>query len=71
MSTEMTENTSCCSDSSCGCQLDVYTTSRKCPDCGKRLRLTGRAQLVEFRLACQNCGYTSSLLSREELGELL
>ncbi len=71
MSTEMTENTSCCSDSGCGCRLDVYPTSRKCPDCGKRLRLTGRAQQLELRLACQNCGYASHMLSQEEIGELL
>ena len=66
----MTED-SCCSDSSCGCRVDVLPTSRECPRCGKRLRLTGRAQLLEFRLSCQNCGYTSSLISQEELRELL
>jgi len=71
MNTETNENTSCCSDSSCGCRVDVYPTTRECPDCGKRLRLTGRAQLLELRLSCQNCGYASPLLSREEIGELL
>jgi len=70
MSTEMTENTSCCSDSDCGCRVDAYPTSRDCPNCGKRLRLTGRAQRLEFRLSCAHCGYTSPLLSQEELGEL-
>jgi DNA-directed RNA polymerase subunit RPC12/RpoP len=43
----------------------------KCPDCEKKLRLTGNAQRVELRLSCQYCGYTSHLLSREEIGELL
>lgn len=71
MSTEMMGNTGCCSDGSCGCQTDVFPTTRECPECGKKLRLTGRAQLVEFRLSCPNCGYTSPLLSREELGEIL
>ena len=67
----MSEDSGCCSNSSCGCRLDVFTTSRDCPDCGKRLRLTGRAQILELRLNCQNCGYNSPLLSQEELHELL
>ena len=67
----MQENSSGCSDSSCGCRVDVFPTSRECPGCGKRLRLTGRAQLLELRLNCQNCGYNSPLLSQEELHELL
>ena len=71
MSTEMTENTSCCSDDSCGCQTDVFPTTRKCPECGKKLRMVGRAQMLEFRLSCHNCGYAGPLLSREELGELI
>ena len=71
MNTEMNDNKDCCSDSSCGCRLDVYPTTRECPDCGKRLRLTGRAQIPELRLTCQTCGYTSPLLSTEEIGEVL
>jgi ribosomal protein S27AE len=71
MSTERTKENTCCSDRSCGCQTDIFTTNKVCPECGKRLRLTGRAQLVEFRLACQNCGYASPLLTPEEIGELL
>ena len=67
----MTENSGCCSDSNCGCRVDVFPTSKECPSCRKRLRLTGHAQLLEFRLSCPNCGYTSSLLSQEELRELL
>jgi len=67
----MPEDSGCCSDSSCGCQLDVFPTSEECPDCGKRLRLIGRAQLIKFRLSCQNCGYNSPLLSQEELREVL
>ena len=71
MSADMTENTSCCSDESCGCRLDVYPTDRKCPECGMRLRLSGHAQNLELRLTCQNCGYASRMLSQEEIGELL
>ena len=67
----MPENSGSCSDSSCGCRVDVFPTSKKCPDCGKRLRLTGRAQSLELRLSCQNCGYASPRLSREEICELL
>ena len=67
----MTEDSSCCSDSSCGCRVDNFPTARECPDCGKKLRLTGRAQLLKLRLSCQNCGYNSPLLSLEELHELL
>jgi predicted RNA-binding Zn-ribbon protein involved in translation (DUF1610 family) len=67
----MNENANSCSDSSCGCHIDVFPTSRECPGCGKRLRLTGRAQCLELRLNCPNCGYNSPLLSQEEIRELL
>ena len=66
----MTED-NCCSGGGCGCSLDVFTTSKECPSCGKRLRLTGRAQRLELRLNCQSCGFTGPLLSQEELHELL
>lgn len=71
MNTEITENKSCCSESNCGCKTDAYPTAKECPSCGKRLRLTGRAQRLEFRLTCNHCGYASPLLSQEEIGELL
>ena len=67
----MPEDNGCCSDSSCGCRIDIYPTDRKCPLCEKRLRIAGRAQLLELRLNCQSCGYQSPLLSQEELQELL
>ncbi len=67
----MPEDSSCCSDSSCGCKLDVFPTLKECPGCGKRLRLTGRARQLQLRLNCQNCGYNSPLLSQEEIRELL
>jgi ribosomal protein S27AE len=71
METETTKNTSCCYDSSCGCHTDAFSVDKMCPQCGKRLRLTGHAQRLEFRLTCSSCGYTSDLLSQEEIGELL
>ena len=71
MEIENKENTSCCTSSSCGCHIDAYTTSRGCPDCGKKLRLTGKAQLFELRLTCVNCGYTGPLLSPQEIAELI
>ncbi|MFC1942138.1 hypothetical protein ACFLWU_02855 [Chloroflexota bacterium] len=67
----MPEDSSCCSDSTCGCSIDIFPTTKDCPTCGKRLRITGHAQRLELRLNCQTCGYVSSLLSREELHELL
>jgi ribosomal protein S27AE len=61
----------CCNNNSCGCRVDVMPTSKECPGCGRRLRLTGRAERLEFRLNCPNCGYTSSKLSAEELHDLI
>lgn len=69
--TNETTGKSCCAGGECGCRTDVYPTSRDCPNCGKRLRLTGRAQRLELRLSCPHCGYTGNLLTPEELGELL
>jgi predicted RNA-binding Zn-ribbon protein involved in translation (DUF1610 family) len=71
MGQEITENTGYCSGGECGCHIDAYSTNRECPQCGKRLRLTGRAQRLEFRLVCSGCGYAGPLLSQAELGELL
>jgi predicted RNA-binding Zn-ribbon protein involved in translation (DUF1610 family) len=71
MGQEINENTGCCSGGDCGCRIDAYSTSRECPRCGRRLRLTGRAQLLEYRLTCSECGYAGPLLTPEEIGELL
>ncbi len=71
MGLEMTDNNNCCSGSDCGCHIDAYSTSRECPRCGKRLRLTGKAQRLEFRLTCTGCGYAGPLLSPAEVGELI
>ena len=67
----MLGSTECCPGKNCGCHISVFPTTRECSVCGKRLRLTGRSQLLEFRLTCQNCGYQSPLLSKEELHEVL
>jgi hypothetical protein len=67
----MTDNGCCSNGTSCGCRVDVFPTSRDCPDCGKKLRLTGSAQTLQLRLNCRNCGYSSALLSQDELREVL
>lgn len=67
----MAENSGCCSNSNCGCRLDVWQTSRKCPNCGKSLCPTGRSRLLELKLNCNHCGYYSPILSQEELHELI
>ncbi|MBI2868827.1 MAG: RNA-binding protein [Chloroflexi bacterium] len=66
----MPENEHCTSPT-CGCNLTSYGTPRKCPSCGAGLRLLGRLERGEFRLACSACGYTGPLLAQEELRELL
>jgi hypothetical protein len=65
----MTED-SCCSGGSCGCRVDIFPTDRACPDCGKKLRLTGRAQTFQMRLNCPACGYNSEMLSPAEISEV-
>ena len=69
----MTDHTGCCGGSgcSCGCSVDVLPTSRECPECGTRLRITGSLQRLELRLNCGSCGHTGPRLSTEELRELL
>ncbi len=67
----MTQNNQCCSDGNCGCKITIFPTDTRCPDCGRLLHLIGRSELVEFRLTCRHCDYQSSLLSKEELQEVL
>ena len=71
MNNELVPDSGCCSDSSCGCRIDIYPTDKPCPECGKRLRLNGRARTLEMRLSCQHCGYSSPMLSTAEIGEIL
>ena len=56
---------------SCGCHIDVFSTDLKCQQCGGRLRLAGRSQLMEFRLECSGCGHSGALLTQEELHKIL
>ena len=67
----MNQESGNCSDTNCGCHVDIFPTDEKCPRCDGRLRLAGRAQLLEFRLACSKCDYRSTLLSREELHKVV
>ncbi len=60
-----------CSSPGCGCNLSAYPTNEKCPVCGARLRLEGRAERAEFRLACHQCGYQGDRLPQEEVARLL
>ena len=67
----MIEKEESCSNSTCGCRVEVFTTDRMCPSCGKRLHISGNTQRLELRLNCQSCGYHSPHLSQEELHNLL
>jgi hypothetical protein len=71
MNEKLTQDSGCCSGSSCGCRIDIYPTDKACPKCGKKLRLNGRAQTLEMRLSCRHCGYSSPLLSTAEISELI
>ena len=62
----------CCqSIGGCGCQNTTIYTSKDCPVCGKRLRLTGNVQRIKLYLTCFDCGYRSSELSLEKVRELI
>ena len=66
----MTED--CCGGGcGCGCNYDSIYTDRDCPDCGRRLRVTGSLQRVKLHLTCQGCGYQSHQLSMDELHEFI
>ena len=67
----MLENNDCSSNASCGCRVETFSTDKECPVCQHRLRLAGRLQLAQFRLACPNCDYQGPLLSQTELQEVL
>ena len=63
----------CCSNGGCGCgsqETNIYTI-KDCPECGRRLRVTGNIQRVKLYLTCQNCGYRSGELSLEEIREFI
>ena len=61
----------CCAGMGCGCNAASLYTDKDCPDCGRRLRLTGDLQRVKLRLTCMDCGYQSHELSFEEIREVI
>ena len=60
-----------CSGTGCGCNTTSIYADRDCPECGRRLRITGNLQRIQLRLTCQGCGYQSQELSMEELREFI
>ena len=60
-----------CSGAGCGCSTTSLYTDRDCPDCGRRLRITGNLQRIQLRLACPDCGYQGQELSVEELRQFI
>ena len=61
----------CCSGSGCGCNVTSIYSDKDCPDCGRRLRVTGNLQLVKLNLTCPDCGYQSPQLSLDEVREVI
>ncbi|MFC1921268.1 hypothetical protein ACFLYQ_06065 [Chloroflexota bacterium] len=63
----------CCSDKGCGCGCSTTNlySDKDCPDCGRRLRITGNLQKIQLNLTCPECGYQSPQLSMEELQVLI
>ena len=44
----MTEDLGLYAGDNRGCRIDVLPTLRKCPDCGKRMRLVGRTIILKL-----------------------
>ena len=61
----------CCSGTGCGCNVISLYTDRDCPDCGRRLRVTGSLQQIKLNFTCLDCGYQSPVLSLEEIREVI
>ena len=61
----------CCSGMGCGCNTTSLYSDRDCPDCGRRLRITGSLQKIQLRFLCLDCGYQSPELSFEEIEEVI
>jgi endogenous inhibitor of DNA gyrase (YacG/DUF329 family) len=61
----------CCSGAGCGCNKTSLYIDKDCPNCGRRLRVTGNLQQIKLRLSCPECGYQSQELSMEELREFI
>ncbi|MFC1951049.1 hypothetical protein ACFLXN_01400 [Chloroflexota bacterium] len=67
------DNDACCSDNSCGCHGASFTPTEvyHCPECGKRMLVIGHPKAIQYRLACNGCGYLSDILSWEQVHDLL
>jgi len=61
----------CCSGMGCGCNTTSLYSDKDCPNCGRRLRVTGSLQQIKLNLTCLDCGYLSPLLSLEEVREVI
>ena len=65
----MTEE--CCAGTGCGCTITSLYIEKDCPECGRRLRITGNLQMIKLNLTCPDCGYQSPQLSMGELRMLI
>jgi len=63
----------CCPNVNYGCSLSSFATAspKECPNCQELMRVVGKIQPLELRLAGQNCGYQGHLLSEAEIVELV
>ncbi|MFC1900991.1 RNA-binding protein [Chloroflexota bacterium] len=61
----------CCSNQGCGCGTTNLYSEEKCPDCGRRLRITGNLQQIKLYLTCPECGFQSPQLSMDKLRVLI
>lgn len=61
----------CCSGAGCGCNATNIYANKDCPDCGRRLRVTGNLQQIRLNLTCPECGYQSPQLSLDEVREVI
>jgi predicted RNA-binding Zn-ribbon protein involved in translation (DUF1610 family) len=61
----------CCSGTGCGCNVTSLYSDKDCPNCGRRLRVTGNLQEIRLNLTCPDCGYKSPQMSIEEVREVI
>jgi len=60
------------SDNARGCGTGtIIHTDKECPECGRKLRITGNLQKLKLYLTCFYCEYQSSDLTLDELHELI
>ena len=63
----------CCGGSGCGCGCNetALYSEENCPECGRRLRITGDIMQIKMHLSCPGCGYQGPLLTIDELRALI